>query len=173
MWRPCWRSARVIWRGSSRRCPGGWQQLAVFAGRFDTTAAAAVGKVPFNDARAALTERLRRALIRYDPPTHRYHWNAFMRDVACMPLSAAGDARARAALERPLATAALRHAAYYHWVLQRSEQLYVLGGTATLEGLQMFDRERQQIVAGHAFALAHAGEPTGAELLAAHGEGAP
>ena len=34
---------------------GRWQQLAVFAGRFDTTAAAAVWNVPFNDARAALT----------------------------------------------------------------------------------------------------------------------
>ena len=152
---------------------GRWQQLAVFSGRFDTTAAAAVWEVPFNDARGALTELLRRAMIRYDPPTRRYHWHAFMRDVACMPLSAAGDVGARAALERRLATAALRHAAYYHWVLERSEQLYALGGTATLEGLQMFDRERQQIVAGHAFALAHAGEPTGAKLLAAYGEAAP
>jgi len=152
---------------------GRWQQLAVFSGRFDTTAAAAVWEVPFNDARAALTELLRRAMIRYDPPTHRYHWNAFMRDVARMPLSAAGDAAAGAALGRRLATAALRHSAYYHWVLERAEQLYVLGGTATLEGLQMFDRERRQIVAGHAFALAHGGGKTGARLLAAYGEAAP
>jgi tetratricopeptide (TPR) repeat protein len=152
---------------------GQWQQLAVFSGRFDTTAAAAVWNLPLNDARAALSELLRRAMIRYDPPTRRYHWNAFMRDVARRPLGAAGDVRARAALERCLASAALRHSAYYHWVLERSEQLYVLGGTATVEGLRMFDRDRHQIEAGHGFALAHAGGKTGARLLAAYGEAAP
>src|SRR5687768_7439854 len=55
---------------------GRWQQLAVFSARFDTTAAAAVWDAPLNEARAALSELLRRAMIRYDPPTRRYHWNA-------------------------------------------------------------------------------------------------
>lgn len=150
-----------------------WQQLAVFPARFDTTAAAAVWEAPLNEARAALTELLRRAMIRYDPPTRRYHWNAFMRDVARTPLARAGDGAPAAALERRLASAAVRHSAYYQWVLERGERLYGLGGAATLEGLQLFDRERQQIVAGHAFALARAGETTGARLLAGYGAAAP
>jgi tetratricopeptide (TPR) repeat protein len=150
-----------------------WQQLSVFSGRFDTTAAAAVWDAPLKEARAALSELLRRAMIRYDPPTRRYHWNAFMREVARLPLATTSDGASAAALERRLATAALRHSAYYQWVLERCERLYGVGGTATLEGLQLFDRERQHIVAGYAFALAGAAEETGARLLAGYGAAAP
>ncbi|MCE3250560.1 MAG: TPR-repeat protein, partial [Geminicoccaceae bacterium] len=150
-----------------------WQQLSVFSGRFDTTAAAAVWDAPLKEARAALSELLRRAMIRYDPPTRRYHWNAFMREVARLPLATTSDGAPAAALERRLATAALRHSAYYQWVLERCERLYGVGGAAMLEGLQLFDRERQHIVAGYAFALAGAAEETGARLLAGYGAAAP
>ena len=150
-----------------------WQRLAVFPGRFDTMAAAAVWDVPLNDARAALGELLRRAMVRFDPPSQRYHLHALMLDLARLPLCATHRPADLAAVARRLKTAATRHAAYFQWLLARAEQLYLQGGGAMLEGLRMFDLERRQIAAGYAFALAHAGEATGDRLLAAYGEAAP
>ena len=134
----------------------GWRQLAVFPGRFDRKAAAAVWGVKDDAAADRFGELLRYCLIEWDELNKRYHLQDAVHDYAVQQL---------AGTERDLAER--RHAAYYCQVLSQGDSLYLEGGEKVLQGLALFDREWENIRTGQAWAAAHAGDDEFAARLSA------
>ena len=125
-----------------------WQQLAVFQGDFDQTAAAVVWDVAAEHVRGTLAELRRRSVVLWEQEHDRYRLHDLMRDVARLPLEAE-----EALLERRLEAAAARHAQHYCRVLAVADELYLDGGENVLVGLALYDLEQRNIAAGQAWAM--------------------
>jgi tetratricopeptide (TPR) repeat protein len=133
-----------------------WQMLTVFSGSFDRAAVAAVWQVTAEEARDTLSELLTRSLVFFDPDSGRYRLHDLMRLVARNAF-AYGCSKPDVSSEiQRLVHAAGLHAFYYGRILGQAEDLYLQGGEALVRGLQMFEREWENIRAGQAWASANA-----------------
>jgi tetratricopeptide (TPR) repeat protein len=131
-----------------------WNQLAVFPGRFDRAAAAAVWKTENDAAREVLGKLFEYSLIEWDETAKRHHLHDLARDYAAAKLS-----------EEERAWVELRHAGYYCRVLAQADSLYLEGSEKVLQGLALFDREWENVREGQAWAAAHAGDDEAAARL--------
>jgi len=123
-----------------------WRALAVFPGTFHTAGAAAVWEMPPGAAEERLGDLLACHTVQWNKETERYSLHDLARDYAAAKLS-----------EGERAEAEHRHAIYYCQVLSQTNSRYLEGGDGVLQGLALFDRERENIRAGQAWAAAHAG----------------
>jgi tetratricopeptide (TPR) repeat protein len=116
-----------------------WRNLSVFPAPFDAAAALAIAGA----GEPALQTLLRRSLIEADGPRYRLH-----------------DLAVEYAREKLGATALtelrLAHANHYRAVLATCGQLYLSGAAGITTGMAVFDTERSQIQAAHAWLLAAA-----------------
>lgn len=131
-----------------------WRVVGVFPADFDAAAAAAVWEIPMETAHESLAELLRRSLLEFDEATQQYRLHDLLRDLA-------RDRTGREESE----VAARRHARHYLTVLREAESSYKLGGEAIRKGLDLFDRERTNIEAGRAWAVARAEDDPEADRL--------
>jgi tetratricopeptide (TPR) repeat protein len=120
-----------------------WHRLSVFPAGFDRKAASAVWDLDSASADETLGELLKASLIYGEEG--RYHLHNLLRSFTSSRLER---------IERD--TAEHRHAKYYLEVLRTTSELYKQGGDALLQGLALFDREWDNIQAGHSWAVAHA-----------------
>jgi len=118
-----------------------WRRLAVFAGDFDAQAAAAVWGVSQEAAQDALGELYSYAMLE-------------LKDSRCLLHDLARDYAAQRMNAEEALFARLAHARYFLQVLMEAEELYLHGNEQTLAGLALFDRERDEIAAGQAWAAA-------------------
>jgi tetratricopeptide (TPR) repeat protein len=126
-------------------------RLSVFPASFDRAAALAV--LDAGDAGDELLDALAgRSLLEWDAAGDRFDLHALVRIFAATRLEDAGTVR-------------LRHARHYAAVADEASDQYNRGGPALIAGLALFDRERAQIDAGWAWALAHAGDEATDALL--------
>ena len=118
-----------------------WSMLSVFPADFDLAGAAAVWEMEEMPAEDALGELIRWSLVDFLPSATgeggRYRLHDLARDFAGSRLDAA---------ERELAR--LRHAGHYRDVLSLAQKFFVQGKEGTMRGLQLFDLERANILAG-------------------------
>jgi tetratricopeptide (TPR) repeat protein len=115
-----------------------FEQLGVCAGSFTLEAAEAVVEVDGSTVAELLDELYLNSLLEYDADTARYDMHDLARAFAL----------ARLNKERPVR---LRHAQYYQQVSMQAEKAYLEG--KPLEGLALFDQERQQTDAVWAWLL--------------------
>jgi tetratricopeptide (TPR) repeat protein len=131
-----------------------WRMLAVFPDTFDVPAAAAVWEIETDAAQDALGRLLQFSMLEWNESTKRYRLHDLMRDFARQQLKAPeSDA------------AALRHATHYAAALKTANDLYLKGGDSVMQGLALFDLERENIQWGQAWAATNAtGDADAAEL---------
>ncbi len=122
-----------------------WHQLGVFPVDFDQRAAAAVWALDVYAAEHELGELLRLSLVTFDPKLRRYRLHDRVRREARSGLKVS---------DRP--GAQRWHAVYYVDVLAQADKFYAKGGAAMVRGLRLFDLERNNILAGQAWAAEHA-----------------
>lgn len=132
-----------------------WRDLAVCPAAFDADAAAAI----WDDAATAAEALLRLYDLGFLEPGDapgRFRLHDLMRELA-----------RRGEPEEQLKEPARRHAHHFERVLRTADALYLDGDPAKLAaGLALFDRERAQIEAGHAWALRSAKTNADAAALA-------
>ena len=119
-----------------------WRTLAVFPNTFDTYAAAAVWEIAdLDDALDMLSALKGYSLMSFDTTTRRWRLHDLLR------LSAAGhlDEAERAQFDQ-------RHAVHYCNVLHEINKLYKQGHSAVLQGLNLYDKERENILIGQTLA---------------------
>ena len=131
-----------------------WRSLAVFPSTFDRAAAAAVWNIDPGSADRALGELLRNSLVEWDGGEQRYHVHSFLRLFA--------ESRIEASEQEIIGR---RHALHYLEVLWATSRFYEQGGEALHQGLALFDREWDNIQAGHSWAVAHSSEDEEAAML--------
>jgi len=132
-----------------------WRGLGIFPADFDTPAAAAVWGMD-GDAGAVLAELYDACLVDYAHDRWRLHdlGRDFTRSLWT---GEEGDALGD------------WHAKHYLEVLKEADRLYMTGGDSILQGLGLFDRERQNVEAGQAWVAARAGHnPAAARLCNAY-----
>lgn len=129
-----------------------WRQLAVFRSTFDRKAASAVWGTNLILTDQSLGELLKGSFIAWDEG--RYHLHNLLRSFAASRLEGTEHE-----------TAERRHAIHFLEILRTTSELYKKGGDALLQGLVLFDREWDNIQAGHSWAVAHAGEDEDAAQL--------
>ena len=118
--------------------------LSVFPATFDAVAA----EVVCADAgHVQLSDLVRRSLVLYDESTKRYRLHDLARLFADKKLST----EERAVSQKRFAT-------HYKDVLNAADELYLEGGESLLRGLALFDLEKGNIQAGHAWVAAQADE---------------
>ncbi len=119
-----------------------FRSLAVFQASFDSAAAAAVWDLSGNDEEAdeALGELVRRSLL--DGEESRYRLHDLTRAFAGVNLHPMEKEAARA-----------RHASHFLGVLSATTELFLKGNENILAALSLFDRERDHILAGQAWAV--------------------
>ncbi|HEV7669914.1 MAG TPA: tetratricopeptide repeat protein [Thermoanaerobaculia bacterium] len=122
-----------------------FRALAVFPASFDAAAAAAVWSLSGDEEETdeALGELVRRSLL--DGEDGRYKLHDLTRAFAGMSLRDEEKEVARA-----------RHANHFLAELSAATDLYLLGNENILAGLSLFDRERDHILAGQAWAAERA-----------------
>jgi tetratricopeptide (TPR) repeat protein len=121
-----------------------FRKLAVFPASFERAAAEYV----LEDADNVLLSRLvNLSLVMYDGARYRLH------DLVRLFASKKLDGPLENAEER--SRVLLRHAQHYVKVLSSAEGLYLKRGDAIKQGLELFDLERGNILAGHAWAAAN------------------
>ncbi len=122
-----------------------WSLLSVFPADFDLAGAAAVWEMEEMPSEDALGELIRWSLVDFSPSATgeggRYRLHDLARDFAGSRLDAADSEPAR-----------LRHAEHYRDVLSRANEIYKQGKDGVLKGLQLFDQERANILAGQSWA---------------------
>jgi tetratricopeptide (TPR) repeat protein len=121
------------------------RQLAVFPGRFDEAAAAAVWEEKAHAARDQLGELFTYSLLEWEEASERYRLHDLVCDFADVRLGGA---------ERD--SAQRFQAIHYLGVLSRCDKLYLAGGASMIEGLALFDLERENIEVGQAWAVEQA-----------------
>lgn len=144
---------------------GRWQTLTVFPASFKRGGAAAVWQVETEEARATLGELLIRSLVLYDSETGCYRLHDLIRLVARNAFGYGGAVPDTPADQARLARAATNHAVYYEKTLREANALYEQGGEAMGLGLEIFDREWDNIRAGQAWAANNAKTDPGATQL--------
>jgi tetratricopeptide (TPR) repeat protein len=123
-----------------------WRALAVFPNTFDLAAAAAVWETEEDAAQEALSELTAYSLLDWEDATSRYRLHDLARDYARDCASAAEHQ-----------TSQQHHAEYFRKVLASARALYEQGGEAIVRGMALYDQERVNIEAGHAWAESNAG----------------
>jgi len=122
-----------------------WSLLSVFPADFDLAGAAAVWELEEMPAEDALGELIRWSLVDFSPSAMgeggRYRLHDLARDFAGSRLDEALREQAR-----------LRHAEHYRDVLFLAQIFFVQGKEGTMRGLQLFDLEWANILAGHSWA---------------------
>jgi len=121
-----------------------WCALAVFPETFDISAAAAVWELDPATTQDSLSDLLKYSLAEWNKATARYRLHDLARLVADARLSKTQ----RRATQR-------RHAAYYESLLRTAKDLYEKGGSSMNNGLDLFDKEWNNIRAGQAWAAAN------------------
>jgi tetratricopeptide (TPR) repeat protein len=131
-----------------------WRMLAVFPDSFDEAAAAAVWETEGEKGRDTLTELLAFSLVEWNETAERYRLHDLARVFADSRMSEAERDGGRHL-----------HAEHYQRVLSAADDLYLQGGDGIILGLALFDLERVNIEAGHAWSAEHAGsDEVAAEL---------
>ena len=131
-----------------------WRTLAVFPGTFAAAGAAAVWKIEADAALDQLGELMRYSLIEWNQESGRYR-------LLDLPRLFAGSRLNQS--ERDEAEQA--HATHYCAVLAEADELYLAGGEAIKEGLELFDTEWVNIQAGQRWAETRAGSDREAARL--------
>jgi tetratricopeptide (TPR) repeat protein len=135
-----------------------WRMLAIFPDTFDRLAVGAVWELEPDPAQDALSELVRYSMVAWDPVTRCYRLHDLARLFADVRLEE---------VERALGER--RHAVHYMSVAHAARELYEQGSENILQGLALFDLEWDNIQAGQAWAVAHAGEDeTAAQLCNAY-----
>ncbi|MFG0291826.1 MAG: tetratricopeptide repeat protein, partial [Phycisphaerales bacterium JB050] len=120
-----------------------WRMLCVFPGDFDATAVGVVWDAEGDEAVDALVELHRFSVVEWDEETGRYRLHDLVRDYTGAQCEERFDA-------------GLRHAEYFSFVLDTADQWYrEPGGERTMDGLALYDRERENIEAGFDWAYSH------------------
>ena len=145
-----------------------WRMLALFAGDFDRSAAAAVWQIGEHEADDMLGVLLRYSLVQWigqtEEPDHLDVTNSLthsryrLHDLARL----FADSRLT---ERERFDCAHRHATHFERLLRQAKELYKQGGEHVLRGLALFDREWPNIEAGQAWASTHAAQHDAAAAL--------
>jgi tetratricopeptide (TPR) repeat protein len=131
-----------------------WRMLAVFPDSFDEAAAAAAWETEVEKTQAALDELLSFNLMEWNDTEGRYRLHDLARVFAESRLNEAEREGSRRL-----------HARHYQIVLTAANDLYLRGGDEVLRGLGLFDLERTNIEAGHAWAAEQAGNDEAAVKL--------
>jgi tetratricopeptide (TPR) repeat protein len=131
-----------------------WRLLAVFPGTFDAAAAAAVWELDEDVTDEALGKLVTSSLLDWEERLGRYRLHDLARSFAELRLAVA---------ER--ATACRRHAEHYLEILAQADELYLQGGMEIENALSLFDREWDNVKAGHAWAVEQPLEDPGAAGL--------
>jgi tetratricopeptide (TPR) repeat protein len=122
-----------------------WSMLSVFPADFDLAGAAAVWEMDETPAEDALGELIRWSLVDFLPSAAgeggRYKLHDLARDFA--------DARMDLATKE---TAMLRHARHYRDLLSEADEYFLRSKEGVLKGLQLFDQEKANILAGQSWA---------------------
>ncbi|MCC6190575.1 MAG: tetratricopeptide repeat protein [Anaerolineales bacterium] len=131
-----------------------WRALAVFPASFEAGAVTALWQVELAATRDVLGEILGLSLLEWDAMRRRYRLHDLLRVFANARLS-----------DEERETAGLRHAARYQAVASAADIRFEQGGEHIAAGLQLFDREWENIRAGQAWAHARTTRDERAELL--------
>ena len=122
-----------------------WSLLFVFPADFNAAGAAAVWEMEQSSAEDALGELVKRSLVDFLPSNTgeegRYRLHDLARVFAKSRLNDAACEQAR-----------LRHAEHYNIVLSLANEHYLRGKEGVLAGLQLFDKEKPNILAGQSWA---------------------
>lgn len=118
-----------------------WQELAVFDASFSLSAAAYVCNLEEAEMQKLLGTLQRYGVIDFNSTTNRYSMHELLSEFAL-----------RRATARKVHIAQLRHAQYYLQVLELANQYYLQGGKGVFRGLELFDREWENIQAGQKWA---------------------
>ncbi len=122
-----------------------WSLLSVFPADFDLAGAAAVWEMEETPAEDALGELMKWSLVDFSPSATgeggRYRLHDLAHDFAGSRLDEAVRERAR-----------LRHAEHYRDVLSEADQYFLQVKEGVLKGLQLFDQEKTNILAGQSWA---------------------
>jgi tetratricopeptide (TPR) repeat protein len=118
-----------------------WRRLAVFPNTFDTAAVAALWELKIEETQERLAELISYSLVEWNDTTRRYRLHDLVRLFAdaCMDESEGLAARKI-------------HATYFRDLLVQAEQFYRKGGAEIINGLALFDLERENIEAGQRWA---------------------
>jgi len=123
-----------------------WSMLSVFPADFDLAGAAAVWEMERMPSEDALGDLIRWSLVDFLPSATeeagRYRLHDIARYFAESRLEEAADEAAR-----------LRHSEHYINVLSLAEEYFLKGNEWILKGLQLFDKEKTNIFAGHSWAV--------------------
>lgn len=131
-----------------------WYQLAVFPGKFDALAAAAVWQVDAEAATDALSELVRYSVVEWHKTDNRYHLHDLVRLYVDRRLT--GEQRD---------SALLRHAEHSMHVAGATTILYLKGGDSVVSAVALFDREWENIEAGFAWSAEQATQSDDAAKL--------
>ena len=123
-----------------------WRTLSVFPVTFDEAAAAAVWDIKAGAANEVLSELIKFSLMEFDHQKQRYHLHDLAREFARECTNDTERTRF-----------SLRHATHYCAVLSKADDLYQQGNEAVMQGLSLYDQERENILAGQAWAATHGG----------------
>ncbi len=118
-----------------------WQELAVFGPSFSLNAAAYVSNLEETEMQKLLGTFQRYAVIDFNPKTSRYSMHELLSEFAL-----------RQTTESEVHGAQFLHARYYLQVLEQANRFYLQGGEGVLRGLELFDRERENIQKGQEWA---------------------
>jgi len=123
-----------------------WSLLSVFPADFDLAGAAgAVWEMEEMPAEDALGELIRWSLVDFSPSATgeggRYRLHDLARDFAGSRLDPSA-----------VDPAGLRHAEHYRDVLSEADECFLKGKEGVLKGLQLFDQEKTNILAGQSWA---------------------
>ncbi|MGE0129994.1 MAG: tetratricopeptide repeat protein [Blastocatellales bacterium] len=118
-----------------------WRLLAIFPATFDETAIAAVWETDVEAAQDAIGELVAYSLVEWEDDARRYHLHDLSRLFADAQMSDEENGAAKK-----------RHAKHYLSVIGKANTAYLKGGDGTREGLALFDRERENIQSGQAWA---------------------
>ncbi|HEX7335491.1 MAG TPA: P-loop NTPase fold protein [Pyrinomonadaceae bacterium] len=118
-----------------------FRRLPIFPGSFDAKAEEHICDDPDH---AHLSELVKLNLVFYDPSEKRYRVHALLRLFAKRQLEKGENN-----------STAERHAKYYLEVLKNADALYSKGGIDIIEGLLLYDRERENIEAGFRWSETH------------------
>jgi tetratricopeptide (TPR) repeat protein len=122
-----------------------WRKLGVFPGRFDSAAAAAVWEEEVEAAQDHVGELFTYSLVEWEEASERYRLHDLVRDF----VNARLESNERDSIH-------VLHADYYRTVASNCDLQYLAGGTGVIHGLALFDRERENIEAGQAWAASRA-----------------
>ncbi|HEX6047541.1 MAG TPA: P-loop NTPase fold protein [Pyrinomonadaceae bacterium] len=128
-----------------------FRKLPVFSGTFDAEAEDSICDDP---AHSLLSELVKQGVVAYEEQDGRYRLHPLLRLFA----------QQRATPEE-IEAVGYRHAVYYFLIVETAGALYRKAGSSSIEGLALFDRDRQNIEAGFKWSAARTSSDKKAALL--------